>query len=309
MTMDESLKPRTIDLELDGGSGHLGANTPTEIGENAKRMEALEFHKWGVHADIVSVQQGQLGGKQCSIIALNIRFLFDDNGSRSRLSEAKITTTFESHSELTTNSTTTSSPPVVKLYSPKLLEGPVRLISRSDETERQASISAMLSIVQPTVGISRRIGEEYSLDSRMQIKGKRWASSRNFKEDNQGIWTLLEESKQGEGIPSEFTLAILLQHDNRPFQGTVRVMAKTKSGIRVLGWPWSSPKPAVFRPGVSFGEQLEVEDFGQLSDEHWRQLCDFPGLISVRLSLVTLTVLTRTVISMDRKVEGCPTNH
>ncbi|KAF2188397.1 hypothetical protein K469DRAFT_748696 [Zopfia rhizophila CBS 207.26] len=303
--MDELLSPRTITLEVDSSGGQLGAKVTKEIAESAQRAESLDFHKWGVRADVTSVQQGIFRGKPACLIVFEFRFLFDDNGSSNRLSEAKITATFQPPQDNSQQSVFNGTAlgannyPVVKLYCPKLVEGPVSVEKHTKGTEVSVSLGGRGSLpAKPDVGIARSGEVEYLKDYRMQIKGKRW-SSPGLEQDNMAIWTVLENSKQGDGIPPDFKSAVLLQHTGQPFQGTLRILAKTKMGIRLFGWPWSAPNPLLFKPDASLGQQLDFSDFDQLSDEHWRQLCDFPGVVSSCRWTENSTLITQDTAALS----------
>jgi len=95
-------------------------------------------------------------------------------------------------------------------------------------------------------------------------------------------WTLAERSVEGEGIRSVFRAGMIVRHDGEPFEGTVKVQATTKLGLGLFGWPWSGQNPIVVRPSVEVGQGPDVQDFSQLTDEHWATICNFPGPSSVR---------------------------
>jgi hypothetical protein len=286
--MDESFTSSTVHFKVDSSSGRLGAEPAKELAAGSQRAESLDFHKWGVRADILGLYHGTFEGKPASVVSFEFRFLFDDGGS-GRFSEAKIVTTFErlrkadktSTSGKTNRLENDDDEPVVKLFAPKLIDGPVSVGKRNTETSIYASVGGPDTLpIKPEIGISRSNGVEYLKDYKMQIKGKRW-SSPGHETDNMAIWTLLENSKQGDGIPLDFRAAVLVQHAGRPFQGTIKISVRTKLGLKLFGWPWSTPNPLLFRPDVSFGALLGVADLDTLEDSHWRKLCDFPGVVSV----------------------------
>jgi hypothetical protein len=274
--MDESLQSRTIKLEVDSSSGQLGHKAPQEIAEGNQRATELDLYSWGARADVTSVQPGVFQGKPSCIITFEFRFTFNDNGSRSRFSEAIISTTFE---RLPEQGSSPTSYPIVKLVCPWAIEGPVCPMNYTSNVEKHLSVgSGGLLPVKLEAGFTTSNGVEYVKDSRIRIKGKLWNQKKG--RDDQAIWTILEQSTQGEGVV-DLNAAVLIQHNDQPFQGTVKILAKTKSGIRVFGWPWDAPDPLLFKPSVALGPQLNLVDFDQLSDDHWRQLCEYQGVVSV----------------------------
>jgi hypothetical protein len=285
--MDDFEASSSVSFEVDSSSGQLGSKPPKEITEGSQRAESLDFHRWGIRADILSLSHGSFQKKPASLISFNFRFLFDDGGSRGRFSEAKIVTTFQSlpRDENTPSTVPTGGAndavPIVKLFGPKLIDGPVTIGSHNDQMVYSATIGGPDTLpVKPEIGISRSNGVEYLKDYKMQIKGRSW-STPGLEHDNMAIWTLLENSKQGDGIPLDFRAAVIIQHNGQPFQGTIKISTRTKWGLKLFGWPWSVAKPLRFSPSIAFGESLGVSDFESLDESHWARLCDFPGVVSV----------------------------
>jgi hypothetical protein len=285
--MDESMISSTIAFELDGSTGQLGHRVPKEISDNAKKVEALDFWKWGVRASIVSVQQGQLADKPCTLIVFQFTFSISGN---SRLAEAEIAATFgpaaaAAHNNSDTAvSTTEGEYPVLKLCCPTHIQGLVRRTMNTNSGGSSVTVGTPSSLpVAAEIGASGSKEVQYLKDYSMRIRGQRWDSP-DVEEEHIARWYLAEDSKQGDGIPRSFRSAVVVENHGQSFQGTVKITANSKLGLRVLGWPWSAPKPILFRHGVTFGEQLDVTSFDELSDAHWRQLCPVSEVVSVSLT-------------------------
>ncbi|KAL5319096.1 hypothetical protein ACEPPN_014166 [Leptodophora sp. 'Broadleaf-Isolate-01'] len=151
-------------------------------------------------------------------------------------------------------------------------------MNNTSNVEKHLSVSSEgLLPVKLEAGFTTSNGVEYAKDSRIRIKGKLWNQKKG--RDDQAIWTILEQSMRGEGVV-DLNAAVLIQHNDQPFQGTVKILTKTKSGILVFGWPWDTPYPLLFKPSVALGPQLNLVDFDQLSDDYWRQLCEHQGVVS-----------------------------
>jgi hypothetical protein len=284
--MDESMISSTIAFELDGSTGQLGHRVPKEISDNAKKVEALDFWKWGVRASVVSVQQGQLAGKPCTLIVFEFTFSISGN---SRLAEAEIAATFAPAAAAThNNSDTTVSTaeeeyPVLKLCCPTHIQGLVRRAMNTNSGGSNVTVGTHSSLpVAAEIGISGSKEVQYLKDYSMRIRGQRWDSA-DVEQDHIARWYLNEDSKQGDGIPRSFVSAVVVENHGQAFQATVKITANSKLGLRVLGWPWSPPKPILFKHGVTFGDQLDVASFDELSDADWKQLCPVSEVVSVSL--------------------------
>ena len=110
----------------------------------------------------------------------------------------------------------------------------------------------------------------------MMIKGMLWSTPDSDTNDAVN-WTITENAAVREGIPDEFNFAILVQHAGGPFQATVETKVRTKSGIRLFGWPWPRPSPLSLRPGISLGRPLGLTTFDDLRDTHWGMLAPYEG--------------------------------
>lgn len=282
--MDESMISSTVAFKLDSSTGQLGHRVPKEVSDNAKKVEALDFWKWGVRASIVSVQQGQFKGKPSTLIVFQFTFSISGN---SRLAEAEITATFRPAAAAAHNnsdtavSTAEEEYPVLKLCCPTHIQGLVRRAMITDDGGSSVTVGMpSFPPVAVEIGVSRPKEVQYLKDYSMRIRGQLWDSP-NVEEEHIARWYLSEDSKQGDGIPRSFRSAVVVENHGQSFQGTVKITANSKLGLRVLGWPWSAPKPILFKHGVTFGEQLDVTNFDDLSDAHWRQLCPVSDVISV----------------------------
>jgi hypothetical protein len=290
--MDESTMSSSVAFELDGSTGQLGYKVPKEVSDSAKKVEALDFLKWGVRASVVSVQQGQLAGKSSTLIVFQFSFSISGN---SRLAEAEIAATFgpaaaaaHNNSDKTV-STAEEEYPILQLCCPTHIQGLVRRAMNTNDGGSHMTVGTPSSLpIAAEIGVSGSKGVQYLKDYSMRIRGQRWDSSK-VEEEHIARWYLTEDSKQGDGIPRSFRSAVVVENHGQSFQGTVKITAKSKLGLRVLGWPWSAPKPILFRHGVTFGEQLDITSFDELSDAHWRQLCPVSEVVSVSLTWTCYT--------------------
>jgi hypothetical protein len=96
-------------------------------------------------------------------------------------------------------------------------------------------------------------------------------------------WTLRENELQGEGVPNDFKVAILVQHAGVPFQSTVKVKATTRSNLALFGRPWPKPDPLIFSPTVSLGLPLGLQNFDDLKDGNWKDLTGFDDFAAVSI--------------------------
>ena len=143
------------------------------IDDSTRRAEGQDFLKWGVRADVNSLQQGVYKGKSATLIAFEFRFLSSDDSSR--FSEARIVVTFDATNE---QKSLGGQRPIVERYCPKLLEGPVTKGTYNSETEIYALVAGPnFVLVTPEVGILRTNGIVYVKDYMMKIKGMRWSKN------------------------------------------------------------------------------------------------------------------------------------
>lgn len=274
MAKIENQFSRTIDLEIDGSAGQLGAKTPKEINEGSQRALFRQLGKWGAQSNVTHLTHGTYRDRPASIVGLDFRFLFEAGGS-DRFCAARIEVTFTALPGQKGQSPSPR-PPVVKHICPKIMEGPITRAKRTKQTEISTSLSASgaPAPVLASVGASRTDGVEYEENHRIRIKGEKWSSKDDMEDDNMIIWTLTENSKQGDGIPADFKVAILVQHEGVPFQGIVKIKATTKLNLSLFGRPWPKPNPLILSPEVSLGSSMGMTDFDELEDEHWQKMID-----------------------------------
>jgi hypothetical protein len=277
-----------IELEIDSSSGHLSSTTPKEVREGAQRATFRQLGKWGAQGNVTFLQHGTLRGRPASIVGFDFRFLFETDGSSSRFSKAKVVVTFETASKKTKGETPPPLPPVIKRFSPKLMEGPVTRAKIVEENEYIAGLTVPTGTpVEVGAMATRTNGKEYTKDHRVRIDGKKWSSDEDAEDDNMVVWNLSENSKQGDGIPSDIKVALLVQHDGKPFHAIVKVRATTKSNLSLFGWPWPEPSPLVLSPEVTLGEPIELDKFEDLTNEHWESFIDLQGAVEVRTIFLT----------------------
>ena len=114
------------------------------IDDSTRRAEGQDFLKWGVRADVNSLQQGVYKGKSATLIAFEFRFLSSDDSSR--FSEARIVVTFDATNE---QKSLGGQRPIVERYCPKLLEGPVTKGTYNSETEIYALVAGPRPPMRP----------------------------------------------------------------------------------------------------------------------------------------------------------------
>ena len=273
--MDEQpLFSRQVDLEVDGSEGHLSSRGPKEIREGAQRATFRQFGKWGVQANVTHLLHGTVGGKPASIVGFDMRFLSEAAGSNHRFSKAKIVVTFEAVG--------TGPVPTVKTFAPKIMEGSTTRVRRFEQREVSANVSIPTGApLDVGGGAAYSVGQEYDKDYRVRIDGKKWSSDEDAEDDNMVIWNLSENSKQGEGIPADFRVGLLVTHHGGPFQATVRVKATTKSNISLFGWPWPDQSPVVLSPNVVLGNLGVVNELDKVTDDQWQSLIDLQSSLDV----------------------------
>jgi hypothetical protein len=301
----------TVDLRVDGSAGQLGH--PKLIDETTRRVLSQDTFNWGTRVDVVGCFQGCYNGKKAVLVIFNFHFLFepgtnsinrlswakitlkfrakapeangDDAASNipsprtlwpkriagalealSRLSQAKITPTPRAQAPGANRDGDTFNIPILRDLCPKLIEGPVEIKEHTSLGEIDA----------PRLGIRLSSSVKYVRKYRMQIEGMPCS-------DTDVVWHLTENKAQEDGIPSDFRTAVILEHHGNPVQGDIKIQARTASGIRLFGWPWSESCPIVFNPTVTFGDPPGETDFAKLSEEDWAQICKFPHAMAVSL--------------------------
>ena len=280
--MEDQAFSSKIELEVDTSSGHLRSAAPKEIREGVQRATFRQLGKWGAQGNVTLLQHGTLRGRPASIVGFDFRFNFEASESSSRFSKAKVVITFETASKKVKGETQSSPPPVIKRFSPKLMDGPVTRAKVSKQNEYTAGLTIPTGTpVEVGAMATRTDGEQYTKDHRVRIEGKKWSSNEDSEDDNMAIWNLSENSKQGDGIPSDINVALLVQHDGKPFHAVVKIRATTKSSLSLFGWPWPEPSPLVLSPEVTLGELTKLDKFEDLTNEHWESFIDQQGAIDV----------------------------
>ena len=264
-----------IELQVDRKSGHLGP--PKEITSTSSNAthRGLSIVRCGARSKVTHLQHGICGGKPASLICFRLFFRFDSSSSRFTKTEVKVS--FE-RQESQEPASGPSELPLVAKFAPVHVRGRVTeaAISQKMSTSLDASIAptaASIFGIGPSIGYERvrDFKKEYS----MEIKGIPWPSGDEDVE-NMVIWKVAENARQADGIPNELNVAVVVQHDGKPFHGVVEILTWTKSGVKLFGWPWPKPNPLVFRPTVSIGPPIDVATFDDLTDEQLYGLVPLP---------------------------------
>lgn len=268
----------TVELQVDTNSGHLG--TRKEIGPDSSHANQRSFGRRGVRGNVVHLEHGTYAGGPASLISMKFYFLHDGAESSGRFNKAEIRVSFDKilDEDIAPEK---ASVPAVKHFSPSLIQGrPTQaLVSERASVGLDASVAPAVASV---AGLGASVGysstHTFDREYQVKIKGIPWCSSSHNKEvENTVIWKLTENAKQAEGIPLELNVALLVQHDGFPFEGTVEIKAWTKSNVRLFGWPWPKPNPLIFKPTVSLGLPAGLASYDELKDEHWERLAPFVG--------------------------------
>ena len=282
----------TVELQVDSKAGHLG--TRKEIGPNATHANQREFGRRGVRGNIVHLEHGVYAGRPASLIGIKFFFLHDGAESSGRFTKAEIKVAFDKILDEDI-APVSASVPAVKLFCPVLIQGrPTQaLISEKASVSLDASVApAVASIAGLGASAGYSSTHTFEREYQVKIKGIPWCSSSHNKEvENMVVWNIIENAKQAEGIPSDLNVALLVQHDGFPFQGTVEIKATTKSNLRLFGWPWPKPNPLIFKPTVSLGVPVDLASYDELKDEHWERLAPFVGLFHVSCHLAFNPIL------------------
>lgn len=277
--MDETSNfSSTVDLQVDTKSGHLG--TRKEIGPDSSHANQRNLGRRGVRGNVVHLEHGIYADRPASLISMKFFFLHDGAQSSGRFNKAEIRVSFDKILDEDI-APATASVPAVKHFSPSLIQGrsTQALISERASVSLDASVAPAVASVA-SLGASAGYASTHTFDREYQVRitGIPWCSSSHNKEvENTVIWKLTENAKQAEGIPLELNVALLVQHDGFPFQGTVEIKAWTKSNMRLFGWPWPKPNPLIFKPTVSLGLPAGLASYDELKDEHWKRLAPFVG--------------------------------
>lgn len=151
----------------------------------------LDFHKWAISASVLGVNPGRYGDESASLVVFEFRFYVDaGKKSRYRLAYANITTTFEptratggkiQRPPIATNNTNNNKSPNVKLFNPKIINGPVTTVEQTDGTgESSVRIGPLPSLpIVPQLGIkTKTTTERYIVDSMFVVNRKFYPSRR-----------------------------------------------------------------------------------------------------------------------------------
>lgn len=157
--------------------------------------------------------------------------------------------------------------------------GPKRLVSNGTDEKRDWWYSATLSAtnstavaITPTASVSA--GQSGSHQHRFATEvSSAGFTDRDHREPNIVKFWLREDERQKSRIPLEFDCAVIVKYSGGPFQATVEVKVGPVSDL--LATPWTPESPAMFEPGVGYGEQVkagQIVDFAKLGPEEWRDL-------------------------------------
>ncbi|KAF2452372.1 hypothetical protein BDY21DRAFT_359304 [Lineolata rhizophorae] len=275
--MESGQLSSTAELEPEDSSGQQPSTEPKNITQCSKRAASSQFCKWGVRGDVTHLQHGMLDGKPASLIGFDFRLL--DGGDGNRFSQVKVVLSFYSEpgGEASGKACETAKWPEVKVFAPKLLHGPATRTKHINAAGVSASLAGPVHFIHPQLELFKSKHVEYVRDYRLEVKGTRWSSDKRMEHDNMVVWEVRENSRQGDGVPKELRFAVLVQHEARPFVGTVKMQVTTKWGLRLFGWPWTRPHPLLFQPSAAVGVPIDVGSFGELADGHWKGLADFYG--------------------------------
>lgn len=272
-----------------------------------------EFMKWGIRADIKNICQGHHDSNVLAcLVVFRFVLSLDSTSGWGRISEAKINIKAEpipndpcadvrilrdednsSPVPAGTDNDSSNEPFWQKIwrsvtFGSKPLGMNAKKATPATHYPHVAVIcpkniygEASLAHISNTIGGNG--GPEYarlsanrsiSRDQRHMIRarGQRWLDMETGS-INIARWVITENSSQGSGIPMDFACAALYEHGGEPFQLTVEVRLRTKTGLTLFGHPWSALTPVMIRPGTKFGSTTIATDFNELSIQDWRCLC------------------------------------
>jgi hypothetical protein len=273
--MSDTQFERTVELELGGSSGQLGSAPKTIENEE----EVATFHKLGklvAQSHVTCLQQGTLGGRFATLFALECRFEGGTAGI-GRFSQANIKISL---SKVSSDDNANSMPPNIGRFCPVKLSGTGIPVVVTRTSGLNASISPGTSSIQAHLNANTGLKETFTRTHNLSFVGNKLACRTSRTGNNRVNWTITENSRQEEGIPNAFRVALIVTHDCEPIQATVKLSVKTKWGT-LFGRPWSKPSPLILEPVRSYGPKVTSSTFDDLTEENWKQVIDFDGKLTV----------------------------
>ncbi|EKG13626.1 hypothetical protein MPH_09235 [Macrophomina phaseolina MS6] len=258
----------TTELEIDPAGLTLSAKTPKDITETAHRVIRNSLHRWHTSGDVVHLSHGTFNGKAATLIIFKFRFIYDLQSS-ARFARAEVRLNFFPHGD------EGGGWPSVKQFGPRLIHSFVTLgeVTTSRSTTASASVNAAPVPASAGVEFSVTHVKSSPAEYRTEVIGEPWTSDeadeQDVEEDDSVHWRMVEHKQQADGIPRALQCAVIVQSEDAAFEATVQVKVKTSSGLALFAWPWSRPRPLVFRKQVSFGAGPEVTRFDEIPEQAW----------------------------------------
>lgn len=286
---------RTIVLEFDPDAGELNGETSQEGYEEATteiQITKKEFGRCLVTGKLIGVHYATLHREPTALI--HFRFSFGFRGRPLfRYKSAQIKVIFARASQEQKVQQKPQVQPMIWTRIPRTVYGE----SIQERVTWKIGVSSSIKIGPPLpvqFDVTPTIAREASFvrGRRMEIHAHTYADQKTGP-CNVVIWNINENPLRKDGIPHYFSCAVLVKHNNHPFQAEIEL--KLSAGIKIVtdprswgivGRPWTKDDPLLFNdttatPSVRDPRQ---RDFSEFSDDDWRRLVELPEKHEVMMS-------------------------
>jgi hypothetical protein len=240
---------------LEEGDSNSGFRTKNAPGDEARRVLVDRGQSMVLRAALVSVTHGDFTPDKDAASLLIFEFNFLARGGR-RFTSADITLTFHDESGNVKNR------PEVWAIAPEGHHSINKTVSVKDVKQGfNAGLSGGAAGVGAELGYVWETNQTKSTEHATTLKGVKRLLEVDWGRDNSVVWSLEEDHKKKQGIPSFLRAAVLLRRrDDVPFSFTIAVDSGADAGgkfRRLLG----REKPDTVDP-VQLDEQTDLEDLG-----------------------------------------------
>ncbi len=256
-------RPRAVTLYQEQQPGELGRQK--NRGEETRtKFTHREYYGGDVIGTIRRVCYGTFNGKSACFIVFNFSFHWPQNH---QFTQAEIQISFNAYSEPSDSSKEITKPPIVRNLSPRKIHGVPNTNGQMwcFNVEQQCEVP-----LEPKPTTSAPKGMAFKEEHRVEIVGRMMSHTRQS-DPHQGCWIVKERGKPTFGIPDEFVVAILVEHEGK-FKADVKVSTDISVHRKLRGFPWPPDDPVLFipgGPGPLIGKAPITTKFEILSEADW----------------------------------------